>query len=578
MMNQKLGGAATAPPVLTAPPKAVLPLAAPPLAGLTARPALPTFSATPAVPTAPPALPAGPVAGPGLRPVTMAAVTRNLQAAAGPQPLPTTPTSKGFPGFVSRNFNQVSQHRPEASSPAMLSNLAKLLAGPAPSAPERRQEPRPQAEARPQPRPEIKLPPAIPQTPPARPLAKKDELPKPLAAPAPTPAKPETALARPLVTLRPTPPPVAPAKTEERPAAEPSPAGPSLPAGDRKPEVPQPCRLPRLLARNTPPTRPNAKPAEVKPVESKPAESRPAQESQRPEDKARLPQQQGTIRPLEPTRARPQNQADQPNEVPTSVVKTSPVLEGPPLAQQQQNIEKLAQARAENSEPKVGEVQRQQINAVQAPITREQLDLAQQAGAGLSAGGGGGSGGGGQQRQQRREQEGRQEFEEVDVTQPVALEEVALSPRRAEDNLRLHSSELREAIFNLRTPDRQLGEEPRPLRPRPRKQQNTPELPRVETEEVGQEEARGELDRVQLEVGECCRACGQALVSEGIFRCPNCAHRAGQQTLGLLRLDPRFIPYRVFLTICPEIVNSQAVFRLSDFRPAPRRGYDLPTA
>lgn len=96
-MNQKLSGVAASLPALPSPS-----LARTPAAGPSTTPPVPVLMMRPAPPA-----PVPPVALPLIRQMTVATVTRNLVAALAPEAPPLTPTTQGFPNFVSRNFQQV---------------------------------------------------------------------------------------------------------------------------------------------------------------------------------------------------------------------------------------------------------------------------------------------------------------------------------------------------------------------------------------------------------------------------------------------------------------------------------------
>ncbi len=601
MMGQKMAAAATPPPMAGPPslPKPpVLNAPAMPVLPVLARPTVPVLAApVMVVPAAPPV--------PVMRPVTVATVTRNLQAALGPEPQPGTPTTQGFPGFVSRNFNQVSQHQPTASSANMLNNLASMFNQAAPAAPERRQAARPLPPARPNPAPALEakatIAPKLPLTAPQAPAQlKKADPPKPLELPKPAVAAQPASQPKPQPKAEPKPEPKAAEKLPQaqpplaakapalaRPALElPKPAVLDLPTAKPLPQEEE--KKPQL---QTPPGAPprqgkpaesklGPKSAEIKTVEIKAVESKvDVVETPKSETKAPAAETKAAGSVDQARQNRESKNHDR-MEVPGQASKASPPQTAPPLGQSQK-VEKMAQTRPENSELKVGEVQRQQINNLQAPTSREQLELARQTGAGLSAGGGGGNGGGGgQQRQQRRDQDGDEVIEELGGAESLGGDEQVQwwHLRGCEENVRMLSSELREAIFNLRTPERKLGVQPRQVHSHQRlRRQELTELPQtvVEQEQKPQQQLG---DQVRLESQELCRACGHDLKGVDARRCPYCVSQAALQTLALLEADPHFIAYRVFLTVCRQPVASQAVYRLRDFTRLPSGAYHVQAA
>ena len=239
-----------------------------------------------------------------------------------------------------------------------------------------------------------------------------------------------------------------------------------------------------------------------------------------------------------------------------------------------------AVTRVENTELKVGEAQRQQITSLQTPNSREQLTLAQQSGAGLSAGSGYGQGGGGDQqgRQQRQheQEEGAVAIDEVHGCEALGGDDqVQWWHLRGEENLQAFSSELREAMHAFRSPQNALELEFAPVRwQRKERPQERPETPPVQV----QEEAKS-LDQVRLQ-GEdgLCPACGNQLGGLDARRCPACLKQAALATLAWLQADPRYIAYRVFLTLCRQPVSSRAVYRLRDFASLPQRAYCVQAA
>ena len=599
MMGQKMGGAATPPPMPTLP--SMPGLAKPPVLNGPALPALPVIArpSLPVVAVPVMVLPAAPPA-PVLRPVTVQTVTRNLQAALGPEPQPGLPTREGFPGFVSRNFNQVSQHQPSASSANMLNNLAGMFNNAAPAAPERRVAARPPA-TRPTPAPEAKAPvtPKPPVTTPQAPaLVRKPEPPKPVEIPKPAlaaqPARPqpqaqpkpepkatEKAPQPQLAQTAKAPVPPKPVQELPKPAAADQPkARPLPPEEEKKPQVQAPVGS---FVRTGKPAEGKApgKPVEVKSVDNKPVETKsPTTEPFKLEAKTPAAEAR-PVRDLDQPKENKESKSNERVEGPSQVSKASAPQTQAPLVQNQK-VEKMAQTRQENTELKVGEVQRQQINGLQAPITREQMELAQQTGAGVSAGGGGGNGGGGgQQRQQRRDQDGEEMIEEIGGAESLGGDDQVQwwHLRGGEENVRMLSSELREAVFNLRTPERKLGVEPRQVRSQQRlRREEQAELPQTVVEQTPEQKPQQNGDQVQLEAEESCRACGHDLNGLDARRCPNCVRQAALQTLALLEADPQFIAYRVFLTVCRRPVASQAVYRLRDFTRVPSGAYCVQAA
>lgn len=519
--NPKLVGAGTPAPALPLQPSPLkLPnLPSPTPINVIARPSLPVPMIRAASPPPPP---------PVVRPTTVAAIARNLQVAVGPEPLPATPTRQGFPGFVSRNFNQVSQHQPIASSAGLVNNLVSLLASPAPPAPERRAATRPSA--RPAPaapasarRPDSQKQPAV-----TRPTTAVQAPEGPLKSES---RKSNRSTDRPHVSPREASPkaPVAPALEPAATAAEQTKSAPRLsPGGQTKPAPTVQARLPEKkpsesIVPNQETTSSEARVARDLP---KVNEGSP-QSSPQPRHRTEC----GRLEELEP-RPKFDLKTAQPPAAASLQAPVSPTLES----------KKLTQSRSENTDLKLSEIQPQQLSALPSPLTREQIEMAQQAGAGLT--GGGGAGGGGQGQQQHQKQ--RPEVEVVEETQATENPDAL-----GETNLRVLSCELREAIFNLRDPIRKLGIEPRPVR-RARLQR-----------QLEEEAQRARHD---------CPICGQPRNDgEG---CAGCASYPG---LRWIQLRPRFIPYRVFLTHCPapmlpESLSrpvSEALFRLSDFNPYP---------
>ncbi len=523
------------------------------------------------------------VVAPTVRPVTLATITRNLQAALAPEAPPVAPTTKGFPGFVSRNFNQVSQHQPGVSNEKHLSGLANLFTPPTTRTPERRQAPRPVAD-----RPKV----ATPQPLPAPALSKKPEAPKaPVLAPKvaqalPKPRtaeqpKPSPAPVKPQAVTTPAAPPATQPPLARKPETTkvPAPAKPPAPAGAAPASSPSPTSP--TPTRPTPTSLTPAKPVLVQTGAKQAAESKPASETApqnelRVEAKAPLLENQ-PVRQSEPSKlgqeARNQDRVENPASL-TKTVQPSPAA-GPRPA----DSEKLAQTRPELSEVKVGEVQRSQVNALQAPSAREQLTLVQENGAGLSAGGGFGSGGGGgQQGRQRRRQDEQEGPEQIGTAEMLGGDDHGeWWLLRGEENLRTLSSELREAMFFLRAPQRRLGEDFEQARKRQKAEQQAPKQP-VQTEIRQREENQQTGDRVEMGAIELCLTCGNDLGGVDPRRCPACLRQAAQATLELLQADPRFLVYRVFLTACRQPVASRAVYRLRDFASLPSGAYCVQAA
>lgn len=545
MMNQKLGVANTLPPATSPLPVPLTKAPAPPVlpsVPVLMRPSLPA-------PVVAPSLPSAAV----LRPATVATVTRNLQAALGPAPLPTAPTRQGFPGFVSRNFNQVSQHQPATGSANLLQNLASLV-----KAPERRETPRPQPAVRPPgvaltkapQSPQTPQPPSLPKQPNPAPSSRSTAVPVPRPTQSPVaspPARPQPQAAPPA----PSPQPPTPARPQPK-APMPQAVPPSNPAplGDLKKPIHQPSlaatkQAPKVAQSNVnQPVLP--KPVVTAPTEPKSTEPRTVQ--------AETPKTESGASTVKDSRTAPQAESSRPGqESPRTLGPEGLGLNPEPApAPQLPKLEKLSQTRPENSELKVAEVQRQQATAIQLPISREQLELAQQAGAGLASGGGGGNGGGGGQQGRRRGQQQVQgEVEEVNSADALVWEECS-----GEDTLRMLSSELREAIFNLRTPERQLGVDPKPVRSK--RSFHKPETQQSQHLEQEHEQPEQQQDSQN---------------SDG--HNPDSHRPACLETLALLEADPRFISYRVFLTLCPQPVASKAVYRLRDFNRFPALDHRL---
>ncbi|MBX3169766.1 MAG: hypothetical protein KF760_20350 [Candidatus Eremiobacteraeota bacterium] len=564
-MNQKMGGAPTPPSLPSLLPKATLPPAP-----LLARPLMVV---------------------PVVRPVTVATVTRNLQAVLGPQTPPPAPTTQGFPGFVSRNFNQVSQHAPNASNANHLNGLANLFHKPAP---ERRQAERPPAPTRPAVVAKPAAPPPRPQV--AAPVVtKKPEA----AARAPLPTIKPTELPKPAVMVHHQPAASAPKPAQAAPQPKP-PAQAPQPALQQAPkstalELPRPPAPPKVKEEGdkkppagfSPPGKPAANkvgaaktanpaaPATQPPSgDLKPPAEAPKVESQAPLAEAK------PARELEPTKLAQETKNPERVEGPSAVAK-APAAQAPasrlaPPA----NLEKIAQTRPETSELKVGEVQRQQVNSQQAPISREQMALVQQNGAGLSAGGGSGQGGGGGQgRQQRRQQDGEEGVEEIGAAEALGGDDqVQWWHLRGEETLRALSSELREAMFLLRTPQRALGVDPKQVRQqKSTRSKESLEQPQVQVREQ-EPPQQVQSDQVHLEAADFCASCGSELNGLDPRRCPACLRQAALATLAVLEKDGRFIAYRVFLTKSCRPVASRAVYRLRDFSSLPSDAYCIQAA
>ena len=559
-INQKLGGAAPNPAAL---PTAV---ALAPKAPVLAAPALPAVNRPVVILPARPVLPPV-VVMPTVRPVTLATITRNLQAALATEAAPAAPTTRGFPGFVSRNFNQVSQHQPGASSEKHLSGLANLFNSSATTAPERRQASRPA----PTERPKVSRP-ATPSPLPAPAPNKKSEAAKaPVAAPkvAQTPAK--------AVTKQPktSPAPAMPQPLTSAPAAPP-------PAAAKPVAAPAPAKLPAPVPVAAPSTSGPVNPTPAAPVlvptgMKKPAESRTTPEAApQPEIKIEAktspldsqPRQAETAKPGPDTRNQNQDRAQSP-AAPDKAVQQSPAA-----LSRAAEFEKLAQTPREVNEGKVVEVQRPQVPTLQAPGAREQMAFVQENGAGLSAGGGFGSGGsGGHQGRQHRRQDEQDGPEEIASAEMLGGDDqVEWWLLRGQENLRALSSELREAVFLLRTPQRRLGEDFEQARKSRKAGQQAPSRPPQVQVRV-EEEDQQTRDRVEMENVEPCRTCGEDLGGVDPRRCPACLHQAAQTTLELLKAAPRFLPYRVFLTACRQPVASRAVYRLRDFASLPSGAY-----
>lgn len=584
-----MGGA---PPASLSFPAPAVPLPKAPTLPLPGLPQMPTL-ARPAVTV--PTLPTAPVVVvPVMRPVTLATVTRNLQAALGTEAPPPAPTSQGFPGFVSRNFNQVSQHQPGASTSNHLSGLANLFTGPATSAPKRRQEARPLPPPVPSPiptrpatppkpavnRPVVLNKPEPPKAPvPPRQLAELPKIvlaPQSKAAPAPQTAPPATRLAS-----QPTPQPksAVPSTQLPKPVATEAPKPEAPPKAreedEKKPPLPS-VRTGKLSqARAAKTTDPSTTTATTSP---KTTETKAPSETPRVEANAPAAEAKPT-RDLEPTRPAQECKANDRVDGPGAVAKAPTSAQAadtrvaPPA-----NQEKIAQLRPEANELKVGEVQRQQLNALQTPVTRDPLALAQQSGAGLSAGGGSGQGGGGgQQGRQQRQQEG-EEVEEIGGAEALGGDDqVQWWHLRGEENLRVLSSELREAMFLLRTPQRPLGVEPKQVRiQKTARRQQLVEQPQVQVREEEQRQVSG--DQVQLEAAELCKSCGHDLGGVDPRRCPACLRQTALATLAWLEADGRFLAYRVFLTLCRQPVASRAVYHLRDFSSLPSGAYCVQAA
>lgn len=541
-----------------------------------------------------------------VRPVTVATVTRNLQAALGPQTPPPAPTTQGFPGFVSRSFNQVSQHQPGVSNANHLSGLANLFNKPVPAAPERRVAERPAAPARPPApaRPAVAQPPAAPSKPDvaaaakaavaAPQLAKKPEPPK-----APLPLRQPAELAKPPVVVQ-SKPPAVPARPVQNAAAQtkppapapaPTPAQAPLPAP--KLELPKLPAAPKLkeeedkkppvgIARTGKPVHAKATTAMTASpsvtVQPKTSESKPGAETPKVESKAPVADAK-PARELDPARSAQEPKSQDRVESPAALAK-APAVQTPARVAPPANLEKVAQIRPEANELKVGEVQRQQVNSLQVPVNREQMALVQQNGAGLSAGGGSGhGGGGGQGRQQRRHQEGEEALEEIGGAEALGGDDqVQWWHLRGEDNLRAMSSELREAMFLLRTSQRPLGVDPKQVRlQKTTRSKELLEQPQVQVD-VQEQPQQAQTDQVELEAAELCSSCGSDLGGVDPRRCPVCLRQAALATLALLVSDGRFIAYRVFLTKRSQPVASRAVYRLRDFSSLPSGAYCVQAA
>ncbi len=584
-MNQKVGGAPTPPSMQSAAtllPKG--PAVAPSRLPQSALPARPMI----AVPTPPAVVPV--VLVPVVRTVTVATVTRNLLAALGTQTPPSAPTTQGFPGFVSRNFNQVSQHQPGASNSNHLSGLANLFKKPVPAAPERRVAERPPAP----PRPAVT---AKPPTTPAKPAAAPPLLaPKPMAKPetakAPLPVRQPADLPKPPVAVQ-AKPPATPARSVPTALAQPKPAAPApqpaaklelprTPAPSKTKEEQVDTKLPIGLAGTGKPV--NAK-ATVAPTASPSATLPPkSTEFKTPTEGPKLEGKAPTVearpaRDLEPSKAPQESKGQERVEGPSALAK-APAAQAPARVAPAANLEKVAQIRPEANELKVGEVQRQQVNSLQTPVSREQMALVQQNGAGLSAGGGSGhGGGGGQGRQQRRHQDREEAVEEIGGAEALGGDDqVQWWHLRGEENLRAMSSELREAMFLLRTPQRPLGVDPKQVRlQKSTRSKEEPEQPQVQVR-LQEQPQQVQTDRVDLETAELCGHCGNDLGGVDARRCPACLRQAALATLALLVNDGRYIAYRVFLTKSYQAVASRAVYRLRDFSSLPSGAYCVQAA
>lgn len=570
-MNQKLGGGA---------PVALMPMPMLPKAPTLLTPSLPQMPvlARPVI-TVPTPPPTPIVIVPVVRTVTVATVTRNLQAALGPEAPPPAPTSQGFPGFISRNFNQVSQHQPGASTSNHLSGLANLFNQPTPAAPQRRQaRPVPARPAAPvvanpvapAARPAVATPVAIKKPEPPKASPPQSELPKPVITPQskvvpPKPAAQSVLQARqpeapqaPKMAAQELPKQVATLKVKEEEQKKPPVA---FVRSGKLGEAKGTAAKTTGIASVQPKTAEAKAPAEVLKVEAKApaAEAKPAQEAETNKPAAEIKNIDRVEGPAAVTKA------------PAAAARLTPPA----------NLEKVAQIRPEANEIKIGEVQRQQVNSLQAPVSREQMEMAQQSGAGLSAGGGSGQGGGGsqQRRQQRQQQEGEEGLEEVGGAEALGGDDqVQWWHLRGQDNLRALSSELREAMFLLRTPQRPLGVDPKEVRIQKtcRRQQELVEQPQVQVRE--QEQPPVSADQVELEATDLCRSCGNDLKGRDSRRCPSCLRQAALATLDLLENDGRFIAYRVFLTVCRQPVASRAVYRLRDFNSLPSGAYCVQAA
>lgn len=557
-VNQKAGGAAPAMlpkgPVLAAPSLPQMPVPARPAVNVPAPPVVTVMVV------------------PVLRPVTVATVTRNLQAALGPEAPPPAPTTRGFPGFISRNFNQVSQHQPGASNSNHLSGLANLF-NQGPAATERRQaRPAPVRPAAP-----VLAKPAAPAVPPApaRPAATVPvAVKKPEQAKAPAP-NPSAELPRPAVAVQASAPQPKAAPPQPQPLA--AARTPELP----KLDLPKPAAPPVALLRGAQLGQGKAKVQSTAPAPSPSNSSglKPAAQAPEVEAKAPAPESKPGARQTELTKPVADTSPADRLESPSTVARASAPAQVPQAAPVKANLEKLAQVRPENSEVKVGELQRQQVNSLQAPVSREQLALAQQSGAGLSAGGGSGQGGGGgQQGRQRRRQEGEEGMEEIGSAESLGGDDqVQWWHLRGEENLRVLSSELREAMFLLRTPQRPLGVEPKQVRiQKTARRQQLVEQPQVQVREEEQRQVSG--DQVQLEAAELCKSCGHDLGGVDPRRCPACLRQTALATLAWLEADGRFLAYRVFLTLCRQPVASRAVYHLRDFSSLPSGAYCVQAA
>lgn len=530
-----------------------------------------------------PSIPVAPVVVvPVVRTVTVATVTRNLMAALGPEAPPPAPTRQGFPGFVSRNFNQVSQHRPGASSENHLDGLAKLFNSPIPAPPERRQANRASAPERPQVATRTAAPPAKP------PVAAPVSVRKPEAPKAPlVPNKPAEPVKQPLLEQRkPAPPQQVPKPTvPPAPAQAPVAKTPEAPKQPLAPVRPQP----ELEKKAAPVGTDQAGKASTKPVSPK-AEVPPARVAATTTPEA--PKNEGKVEPKAPVaETRPVREAEpnkpgqdakpserveapagvskEPVAVPTSAARVLPAA----------TLEKVAQVRPEVNEMKIGEAQRQQVNSLQAPVSREQMALIQENGAGLSAGGGSGQGGGGgQQGRQRRRQNGEEGLDEVGGAEPLGGDDqVQWWHLRGEDNLRALSSELREAMFLLRTPQRPLGTDFQQARTSKSLREKA-QVEQPQRQVLQQETPQEKGDGVDLADGEFCSRCNEELGGVDPRRCPVCLHESAQAMLALLQQDGQFLAYRLFLTACRQVVASRAVYRLRDFSSLPSGAYCVQAA
>ena len=576
-VNQKVGGAAPTLPSLPSP--AMLPKA--PAVAAPAMPQMPVLARPLINLPAPPATPV--VVVPVLRPVTVATVTRNLQAALGPAAPPPAPTTQGFPGFISRNFNQVSQHQPGTSNSNHLSGLANLF-NQGPAAPERRQS-RP-APVRPATPPAASPAAAPTPTAPAKPAVTIPvAVKKPAPPKAPLPASQPAELPKPTVAVQAK---TAPPKTTPAQAQSPSQA-PAKAVEPPKPELSKsaaPAKLKEEEEQKRPPVallrggKLGEGKARVKAQKAAPAAApassssfKPAAEAPKLEAKPPSLESKPATRETEPTKPIAETKNSERVEGPTTVAKAPATIQTPQAPPAKANLEKLAQARPENSEVKVGELQRQQVNSLQAPVSREQLALSQQSGAGLSAGGGSGQGGGGgQQGRRRRQQEDGEGVEEIGGAESLGGDDqVQWWHLRGEENLRALSSELREAMFLLRTPQRPLGVAPKEVRVQKTPRRQEVEQAQIQVREEEQRQVFG--DQVQLEASDLCKACGHDLDGIDPRRCPACLRQAALATLALLVADGRFLAYRVFLTLCRQPVASRAVYHLRDFSSLPSGAY-----